>query len=703
MVDVRLPSLRTDLKLYPGHHDEDGAPRWLLYDAVSNRYFTLFERTLTLLRHWQPGLTVDEMVNRLRDKSQDFDAEEIQSFAQFLIANHLVHARSESASGYFAQQKRAKRKSAGSWLLHNYLFVKIPLVRPDPWLKKVVPKLDWLFQPWIARLIIILGIIGGFMVLRQWETFTATFLYFFSLEGMVLYALTLAVVKSAHELGHAMVSRRLGCRVASMGIAFLVMMPVLFTDTTDAWKLKSKKERLRIVTAGVRTELYIAMLATFLWAILPDGPFRSASFFLATTSWVTSLLINISPFLRFDGYYAFSDLIGVENLQQRGFAMGRWKLRQWLWGLQDPLPEPMPKPRARVLILYAWGTWIYRFVLFLGIALLVYHLFFKVLGILLFVVEILWFIVMPIYREMKVWWERKRDFRWSKLRIGFWLVPFGLLVLLAVPRPTEVNIPAVIKVADFQNLFAPEAGQITRLEVSAGQKVTQGDVLLELYSPELEQRFEETRFEIMMVNERLSRRAASIEDRALVSVNQQFLAQLQRRLEGLESRLDRLKLRAPFSGRVDLKAPLHEGQWLGENDALISVHSAESIVIDGLVSEQDLEAIETGQTGVFIADSGEHRALPLSISNINVSAVPFLRYQELASDNGGPIAVRQVGEQLVPESALYRVEAKLEEDAPNWSLTRQQPGMLVIDGASRSWLLNQFRRIFAVFLRETGF
>src|SRR5690606_41491007 len=148
-----------------------------------------------------------------------------------------------------------------------------------------------------------------------------------------------------------------------------------------------------------------------------------------------------------------------------------------------------------------------------------------------------------------------------------------------------------------------------------------------------------------------------------------FLAQLQRRLEGLESRLDRLKLRAPFSGRVDLKAPLHEGQWLGENDALISVHSAESIVIDGLVSEQDLEAIETGQTGVFIADSGMHRALPLWISNINVSAVPFLRYQELASDNGGPIAVRQVGAQLVPESARYGGGAELEEDARDWSST----------------------------------
>ena len=192
-----------------------------------------------------------------------------------------------------------------------------------------------------------------------------------------------------------------------MGVAFLVMFPVLYTDTTDAWKLQSRRDRLRIVTAGVRTELYLALIATFLWGVLPDGSLRSAAFFIATTSWVTSVLVNISPFMRFDGYYAFSDLIGVENLQQRAFELGRWRLRRWLWGLNDPLPEPMPRRRARLLILYAWGTWLYRFFLFLGIALLVYHFFFKVLGIFLFIVEVLWFIVMPIFKEVRTWRERR--------------------------------------------------------------------------------------------------------------------------------------------------------------------------------------------------------------------------------------------------------------------------------------------------------
>lgn len=703
MVEARLPALRPDLKLLPGRHDEDGAPRWLLYDLVSNRYYSLYERSLILIRQWQPGVTPDEQVASLQRAGEDFDPDEVRSFAQFLIANHLVLARTDGASDHFVEQQRAQRKGIWSWLLHNYLFIKIPLLRPEPLLRKWVPRLVWLFQPWLSRLIIGLGVLGILLVLRQWDTFSATFLYFFSLQGLLLYALTLVVVKSAHELGHAFVSQRLGCRVASMGVAFLVMMPVLYTDTTDAWKLKSKKDRLRIVTAGVRTELYIALLATFLWSVFPDGSLRSAVFFLATTSWVTSLLVNISPFLRFDGYYAFSDLIGVENLQQRGFALGRWKMREWLWGLRDPMPEPMPRPRARLLILYAWGTWVYRFVLFLGIALLVYHLFFKVLGILLFVVEILWFIGMPIYREFKVWWERKQQFRWSGPRLLCWLTPVVLLVMAVLPLPAEVNVPAVIRVAEIQDLFAPEAGQITQLRLITGQRVKQGDVLLELSSPELEQQLQETRLQIKMVNERLSRQASSIEQRSLAAVNQQLLTQLERRLQGLHARLDRLTLRAPFSGVVETLVPLHEGQWVGKDSTLLSMHSTGQAVIYGLVSEQDLVMLKRGQSGVFIAGSGEYRALPVSVAAIDVSATPFLRYQELASDHGGPIAAQQVDERLIPESAHYQLEAVPEGEVPDWSSSRQQSGMLVLEGAPRSWIAKQSRRVVAVFLREAGF
>jgi putative peptide zinc metalloprotease protein len=88
---------------------------------------------------------------------------------------------------------------------------------------------------------------------------------------------------------------------------------------------------------------------------------------------------------------------------------------------------------------------------------------------------------------------------------------------------------------------------------------------------------------------------------------------------------------------------------------------------------------------------------------IDVSAIPFLHYEELASDNGGPIAARRSEKRLIPESAYYQLEATVNGDAPGWGNSRQQSGMLVIEGASRSWLGKQARRVIAVFLRETGF
>ena len=302
--------------------------------------------------------------------------------------------------------------------------------------------------------------LGAVLVLRQWDAFQSTFLHFFSLEGVLFYAVTLALVKSAHELGHALVAKWQGCRVASMGVAFLVLFPVLYTDTTDAWRLQSRTKRLRIVTAGVRVELCLALLATFLWNFLPDGPLRSAAFFVATTSWVTSLLVNISPFLRFDGYYAFSDWLGIENLQSRAFALGRWSLRRILFGLDDPLPEPLPRRRCRIMIIYAWCTWLYRFFLFLGIALIVYQLFFKLLGIVLFLVEILWFIVFPMTKELKVWFQRRQDFRASPARILSWLALAGLFLVALLPLPQKVHLPAVLKATQYSEIFPPLPARI---------------------------------------------------------------------------------------------------------------------------------------------------------------------------------------------------------------------------------------------------
>ena len=85
----------------------------------------------------------------------------------------------------------------------------------------------------------------------------------------------------------------------------------------------------------------------------------------------------------------------IDNLQHRAFALARWQLREWLFDLQAPMQESWSHRQRRKLLIYAYGTWIYRFLLFLGIALLVYHFFFKALGLVLFFIEIVWLIARP--------------------------------------------------------------------------------------------------------------------------------------------------------------------------------------------------------------------------------------------------------------------------------------------------------------------
>ncbi|MFV0371668.1 MAG: site-2 protease family protein [Azonexus sp.] len=220
---------------------------------------------------------------------------------------------------------------------------------------------------------------------------------------MLGFALALVVSKTLHELGHAVVATRLGVRVAHMGVAFLVMWPMLYTDTGESWRLRSHRQRLAISIAGVSVEMALAGLATLAWALLDDGALRQAALYLATTGWVLSLALNASPFMRFDGYFILSDVLDFPNLHERAGAQARVWLRRNLLGLNDPWPEMLARKTRRALIVFAFTTWLYRLIVFLDIALMVYFFFFKALGIFLMLVELVWFIARPAWSELAVW------------------------------------------------------------------------------------------------------------------------------------------------------------------------------------------------------------------------------------------------------------------------------------------------------------
>ncbi|HSK41901.1 MAG TPA: site-2 protease family protein, partial [Arenibaculum sp.] len=440
-----MPPLREELTLHPGPRTPSGVPTWTLQDPANNRFFRIGWAEFEMLSRWDLGSmeAIAEAVSR--DTTLDLAGDRVEAFVRFLAGCSLLQVRGEQAVGGLVRQAQAQRRHWAAWMLKNYLFFRIPLVRPDGFLTATRGLVGWVFSPGFLALVLAAAAAGGWLVVRQWDGFIHSFSYFFSIEGALLAALALGLSKVLHELGHAYVANRFGCRVPTMGLAFLVLWPVLYTDTSEAWKLPSRRPRLAIGAAGMATELALAALATLAWAFLPDGPARSACFLLATTTWILTLVVNLNPFMRFDGYYLLSDWLDIANLQDRSFALARWRLREALFGLGDPRPERFERHVEHLLIAYAVATWIYRFFLFLGIALLVYHLFFKALGIVLFAVELAWFIARPVLGELRVWASRRREVRLNRQTALSLFMLSAALAAVVIPWRSTVPAPALLR------------------------------------------------------------------------------------------------------------------------------------------------------------------------------------------------------------------------------------------------------------------
>ncbi|KMK84335.1 HlyD family efflux transporter periplasmic adaptor subunit [Pectobacterium brasiliense] len=699
-----LSPLRDELILHAGPANRDGSPSWTLEDPLRGLYFRIGWAEMAMLSRWSMGNSAQIVDDVNQTSALTLDDSDVQYFNRFLQANSLTRVSGDEALAQFSRQVEQSRVSIWRKLLKNYLFFRIPLWHPDRFLGATLPWVEPFFSRTFLKLTLLVAVLGLFLAGRQWETFKHTFLHFFTLEGAALAGLTLCFTKILHEFGHAYTCKRFGARVATMGVAFLVMMPVLYTDTSGSWKLTRRRQRMAIGAAGMMTELVLAAWATLAWSFLPDGMLRSAAFMLATTTWIMTLAINLSPLMRFDGYFLLSDGLQMPNLQNRGFAIGRWQMREWLFGLGDAPPEHFPRWLQRTLVGYAFAVWIYRFFLFTGIAILVYHMTFKLLGMLLFAIEIGYFVVMPVVNEVREWSKRRKDYRMNRNMTTTLVVSAVVLLLLMIPWQRGVYAPALLRAEQQSSLYMPVPAMIQRIDVKVGQPVQAGQTLFTLSSDALAHEQKQLERQIATLNwqstfQVFNKEAAGDHQR----VKQEHEAALQR-LQVLQRQSEQLTVRAPIDGVVaDMTTPLEAGEWLGQGEWLAVVTKPTGGLVEAFVSEKDWQRLRTGAKGTFYLQDVSRSSLPLTIVEIASTATRDLNAApELASIYGGDIAtLSDAQRKLHPEQAVYRVLLSLPDDY------RAQPqvlrGTVVMEGEAQSLLIRGWKVVSAVLIRELSF
>ncbi|WP_041676362.1 HlyD family efflux transporter periplasmic adaptor subunit [Ramlibacter tataouinensis] len=705
----RLPTLREELRLLPAAANRDGSPAWTVQDPLTNRFFRIGWLDFEVLLRWSLGSARDIADSVNEETTLSIDEDDVHELAGFLEQNSLVRADTAQAVDRLRDRAARMQTSPLQWLLHHYLFFRIPLVRPQVWLAGLLPYVDWVFSRTTAWALAALTLTGLVLAGRQWETFAGTVVEQLTWSGMLGYTVALVFAKALHEMGHALTATRYGVRVAHMGVALLVLFPMLYTDTGESWKLHRSRQRLAIASAGMVTELALAGLATLAWSLAPDGAVRNALFFLATTSWVLTLLVNASPFMRFDGYFILSDLLDLPNLHERSGALARTWMRRTLLGFDEPWPERLPGRGNAMLIAFALVTWAYRLTVFLGIALLVYHFAFKLLGLFLMAVELVWFIGRPVWAELCVWRERKGEIRRSRKRWAGALLAALLLVVL-LPWQTGVRASGWVHAERQQVIHSPLAARLAVVPQEGA--VTQGQPLFALQSPELALS---------------AQRALSLADaRARELIGLSGFADGEERRQQLQHQQDRylaeaslfqgeqqrLQLVAPFAGVLtDLDPQLAGGVWVQPRQPLAILVDPSRWTVEAFVAEEDMARVRVGDAARVYLQTRSREALVGRVVEVDATRTTMLPHAMLDANKGGSIVVvpregsaaaagSASAAEHAPRDALYRVRIALDGRPASLRMALSE---VVITGQAHAWLPGLLERLAVVLVRESGF
>jgi putative peptide zinc metalloprotease protein len=97
--------------------------------------------------------------------------------------------------------------------------------------------------------------------------------------------------------------------VKEIGFGFYHFFPVFYVNLNESWRLK-KDKRTIINLSGIYIQLIIGMFLTVFMVFFNENRLLLSIF--KTNFYI--ILLNLNPFLKFDGYWVLSDLLEENNL-----------------------------------------------------------------------------------------------------------------------------------------------------------------------------------------------------------------------------------------------------------------------------------------------------------------------------------------------------------------------------------------------------
>ena len=623
------------------HSRNDGKGRFVVEDTQRNKYFRigrLEQKFVQALMETQSAAQAFEQCVANRDET--LSQENAIALCKWLAVNGLAHPDGPAGTAQGPQPKQG--------LIAQAFFWRARLLNPDRLLNALVQSFGWLFSPQAMIVGVVIFLAGLAQTSGSWSEFAQSYENLFSSWRWLMMMVTWCVLKVIHEVAHGATCRRYGGEVTEAGIAMILFVPIAFVNVTSSWRFASRWQRLHVTLAGVAAELFVAGVALIAWHMLDSLPLKQAAADIVLMASVSSLLFNLNPLLKFDGYFAVADASGVDNLYSYGQRYARYFGSRYILGLNANPPQ-LPGKRVGWIKFYGVASALYRVFtvsgLIIGAAALLHGA-----GLIVAMGGVVAFVFKPLAALAKHLMELRASESLQTRRLA---LRFGCIALLAgsplwlIPGQLSWTAPAIVEYDPPTVLRNRSAGFVDQIHVTDGQIVVAGQPIITLRNDELRLRLFS-----------LKRQLASVRQETLAARwrgQSQELADALAREAGLEEQVaelsadvDALAICAPCDGTIvsrRLALILETYLQAGEEIGVVGREDSKRLRVS--ISQNDArDADQWSDSPLKVVVSGRESWLA-PLDHLETRATTEPPAPSLLASNGGPLAAIQLSDSEV--------------------------------------------------------
>ncbi len=638
-LDAALPELparrsrqgtpKLDPTVIAGEHIEDGVPTFNVHIPGSTSLYHFSPEQWTLANLFDGKRSYQEIASQFQAQTGvPCTEDDVREFADDLEAADFWYKTLQDKNVSFSRmlEEHRRQHSRRRWKLGDVSHIQFSAWDPDAFLTKIYPKLKFVYSRWFTLLTLLLFSFMIFVFVEHWgEIGRDTLQYYtFTQKGigdLVEFWLLFFVLAFFHESAHGLTCKHYGGNVRHMGLHLLYLAPAFFVDVTELWVYAGRKQRLVTIMAGIWVEMIVCSLATVVWWGTASGAgAHDFAYKVMLITGVAVVVVNLNPLIKLDGYYAFSEIIGIGDIKEKSTAFVSSWVKRHLFRLPTQV-DYVPRRRRWLYSIYAVLSGAYSYGLLLAVVRFAYNVFSNLTPEWAFLpaAGLAWLIfksrIRTLGRFMNTVYLDKKE------RLRAWLTgprAVGVAVVLAIAAfapiwPEWVQARFILEPVQRSVVRAEVPGTVAEVFVDEGQRVTAGAPVANLRNLQLESDAARAEADFRVASARVTQAQLQYAGLGQAERERERLAE-QRRM--LSEQVAKLQLYSPISG-VAVTARVHElaGSYVRPGREIVEIADLSTLWARAYLPEFALRYVHPGARVRLHFDSA-FRSMPGRIDSI---------------------------------------------------------------------------------------